>query len=280
MNQPTASNTPTATPVVASATGEETSAHQLGHPVLDVVGCSVRYGGVYANTDVDLSVHKGQLVGLIGPNGAGKSTCIDAISGFVALDSGSVRLLDERVDGLSAPDRARRGLSRTFQSLDLFEDLSVADNLSVATTASPWRSLFTDALRPLRRQRADPGVYETLERCGISDLADRRPSELSHGQRNLVALSRALAGNPEVVLLDEPAAGLDSQESETLGHLLASLADDGLGILLVDHDMSLVMRVCHRLSVLDFGRVISTGTPDKVRADDAVREAYLGAPGD
>ncbi len=271
------------TEVTSSTTTDDRSdaitSATMGPPQLEVSGCTVRYGGVYANTDVSLSLYQGELLGLIGPNGAGKSSCIDAISGFVALESGSVKLAGEAIHHLSAPERAQLGLSRTFQSLDLFEDLSVADNLAVSRRNDPWLSLFSDAFRPLRRNRRDPVVADTLDRCGIGGLAERRPSELSHGQRNLVALARALASEPKVLLVDEPAAGLDDKESEALGSLLTSLTADGLSILLVDHDMSLVMGVCDRLTVLDFGNIIAEGLPAEVRANPAVRDAYLGAPG-
>lgn len=252
----------------------------MSGPILELVDGTVRYGGVAANVGVSLSVAEGELVGLIGPNGAGKSTCIDAISGFVGLDEGSVRLQGNDVSHLDAPERKRLGLSRTFQSLDLFEDLSVTNNLSVATETTGLRTLLADALRPWRHQSLSPVVGETLQRCGIAHLAERRPRELSHGQRNLVALARALAGGPDVVLLDEPAAGLDTTESANLGRLLTSLTGDGLGILLVDHDMSLMMKVCDRVYVLDFGQIIASGTPAEVRANPRVRAAYLGEPED
>ena len=245
-----------------------------GPVLLEAVELSVRFGGVAALSDVSFTVEEGEVVGLIGPNGAGKTTCIDALSGFQPLHGGHVRFAGEDLDLLAPHQRARKGFVRTFQSLDLFDDLTVRENLVVAVDTPTWRSTITDALWP-KRHRHD-GVDETIDLVGLGPIADRRPAELSNGERHRVSLGRALVSKPRLVLLDEPAAGLDPTESAELGRLLRSLPGRGVSILLVDHDMALVMEICDRLHVLDFGCLIASGAPAEVRADPAVVTAYLG----
>jgi len=242
-------------------------------PALEVRGLSVRYGGVQALKDVDLAVGPGSLVGLIGPNGAGKTTLIDAVGGFTAA-TGSVSIAGDDVSGLAPHDRARRGLARTWQAADLFDDLSVRENLTVAAD----RPTLKTAARELVTGHATPldAVGETLALLDLEDLADRAADELTQGQRKLVGVARGLVARPRVVCLDEPAAGLDTAESQELGRRLRSVADQGTALLLVDHDMGLVLSVCDEVVVLNFGAVIARGTPDEVRADPAVVEAYLG----
>ena len=238
-------------------------------------GLTVTFGGVHAVHAVDLDVAAGELVGLIGPNGAGKTTLIDALTGFVRPSAGSVELDGEDLTPLAPAARAQRGLVRTFQSLELFEDLTVADNLRVCAETPHWWDPLVDAVRP-RRGEALEQVGWALEVVGLGDVADRRPNELSHGRRKLVAVARALALRPRVVLLDEPAAGLDTSETARLGEHLRTLPEHGVSVLLVDHDMGLVLSTCDRVAVLDVGAVIATGPPEQIRADHRVIEAYLG----
>ncbi len=246
-----------------------------GRDLLEVAHLSVRYGGVAALDDVSFTVREGEVAGLIGPNGAGKTSCIDALTGFQDLHGGHVRFAGRSLQGVPPHQRARRGFVRTFQSLDLFDDLTVHENLLVAASTPGWRSTVTDALWP---KRAPRGTLEGVaELVGLGDLLARRPAELSNGERHRVALGRALVSRPRLLLLDEPAAGLDAAESADLGQLLRALPERGTSVLLVDHDMSLVMAACHRIHVLDFGRLIATGSPADVRADPAVVGAYLGA---
>jgi branched-chain amino acid transport system ATP-binding protein len=233
----------------------------------------VSYGGVRALDGVDLTVRDGQLVGLIGPNGAGKTTLIDAATGYTAA-SGRVLLRGDDVSSLRPYLRARQGMTRTWQSVELFEDLSVYENLEVST----GRQGFGDAVREIfnGRRRPSTGADKALAAVGLDGLTERAPSELSLGQRKLVGVARALASSPAIVCLDEPAAGLDSEESAVLGAQLRAVVDQGLAMLLVDHDMGLVLSVCDYIYVLDFGKLIAAGVPDDIRRNAAVVEAYLG----
>jgi branched-chain amino acid transport system ATP-binding protein len=227
--------------------------------------------------DVDVELDQGGIVGLIGPNGAGKTTFIDAVSGGVPLDGGHVEFAGEDVTTLAPFERANRGLIRTFQTLELYEDLTVQQNLAAGSAPTPWWQFLVDAARPGRSEVVSPRVEEVLVSVGLTGLRDRLPAELSHGQRRLVALARALAADPQLLLLDEPAAGLDSSESSNLGALLHEIAGSGVTILLVDHDMGLVLDVCDTVHVLDFGSVIAAGAPEEIRTDPVVVNAYLGS---
>jgi branched-chain amino acid transport system permease protein len=232
-----------------------------GNPsVLKVDGLSVRFGGVHAVEDVSLEIREGELVGLIGPNGAGKTTMIDAMTGFVT-GTGTVVLGDRDLRGLPPYERARAGLTRTWQSTELFDDLSVEENLTVAAKDSGV---------------GEKEAKETLSLVGMDWAAAAEPSQLSSGQRKLVGVARALVAKPKLLCLDEPAAGLDSTESADLGITLRRLADQGQSMLLIEHDMGLVLGICDRVVVLEFGKVIATGTPEEVRKNPKVIAAYLG----
>ena len=244
--------------------------------LLTVDALRVTYGGVTAVDAVDLTVPEDKVVGLIGPNGAGKTSTIDALTGYHAPSHGTVAFAGQDITHLRPHLRARRGLVRTFQSVELFDDLTVEENLLVASERMGVVSALRDLLLPIGRHARDD-VDWALELCGLTDVADHLPTELSHGRRKLVGVARALAQRPRLVLMDEPAAGLDTDESIVLGAHLRALPAEGVTVLLVDHDMGLVLSVCDEVVVLDFGRVIARGTPPQVRADDAVIAAYLGA---
>jgi branched-chain amino acid transport system ATP-binding protein len=246
------------------------------HRGLETRSLTVRYGGVVANDELTIHVPPGSVTGLIGPNGAGKTTLLDAVTGF-APSVGEVELNGIRLDGLPPHRRAHRGLARTWQSLELFDELTVRENVQVAATALSIASVLLDLARPRRRSTStDPS--DALALLGLESLADSRPSSLSLGQQKLVGVARALAASPSCLLLDEPAAGLDTNESTELGGRLAAIAQRGTAVLLIDHDMELVLEVCSYVYVLDFGRLIAAGSPAEIRDDERVIAAYLGSP--
>jgi branched-chain amino acid transport system ATP-binding protein len=243
-------------------------------PCLRVANLTVHHGGLVALHDVSLSVPAGEIAGLIGPNGAGKTTFIDTLSGFTAPTSGRIELDGEPIDALGPHERARRGLVRTFQSLELFDDLTVRENLLVAAQRPGRWSLLGDLIRA--RPREPEVVDEVLSQLDLGSVRERRTDELSNGQRHLVALGRALVARPRLLLLDEPAAGLDTRETAELGEILRTLPGTGVTVLLVDHDMSIVLGVCDTVHVVDFGGLIASGTPARIRNDPMVISAYLG----
>jgi sulfate-transporting ATPase len=243
---------------------------------LEVQDLSVRYGGVVAVDGVSFAVRPGQVVGLIGPNGAGKTSLIDAVTGFTRAARGSVRLDGRELVGLSATKRARAGISRSFQSLELFEDATVLDNLRAASDPRDQLSYLRDLVHPVAPPLPGQVVAAIREFRLEQDLL-RTVQDLPYGQRRLLAIARAVATRPSVLLLDEPAAGLSEVETAELARLVRRLADDwGIAVLLVEHDMSFVMSVCDRIVVLDFGIRISEGSPSEVRRDPVVIAAYLG----
>ena len=243
--------------------------------VLDIQGLGVAYGAVQALDDLALRVEPGQIVGLIGPNGAGKTTAIDAMSGFTKAGSGSAVIAGTDASRLGAHGRARAGLARSFQHLELFDDLTVAENLAVGhetTSAIDWVSCLFRSTPPA----VPTAILEAADAAGL-DLA-QLPTSLSQGQRRYLGVLRAMATGPRVVLLDEPAAGLDATETAELGQLLRSTADEaGVGFLLVDHDMDLIGAVCDRVVTLDFGKRIFEGTAEEAGESPLVRAAYVGA---
>jgi ABC-type branched-subunit amino acid transport system ATPase component/ABC-type branched-subunit amino acid transport system permease subunit len=247
-----------ATPARAPSTPTRIGTEAL----LSVKGLGVRYGGVVALDDVSFDVPEHAIVGLIGPNGAGKTTLIDAVSGFCAY-RGSVDLDGVSLDGQSPHRRVRSGLGRTFQGVELWGDLSVEENVTVGYGAAGRSADELDAL------------FDLLD---LEPHRQRMAGELAQGQRKLVSIARSLVGSPKVLLLDEPAAGLDPTESAWLADRLRLIRESGVTIVLVDHDMDLVLGVCDHVEVLDFGRLIARGDPATIRHDRGVLEAYLGAP--
>jgi branched-chain amino acid transport system ATP-binding protein len=243
--------------------------------VVTVRGLRKAYGNRVVVDGLDLDVPTGEIVGLIGANGAGKTTFIDAIGGFTE-SKGTVTLRGAEISGLAAHRRAERGLARTWQSTDLFDDLSVRENLTVAC-GLPRASRL---LRALLTGRAidDAGVDDALALLGIAALAPALPANLTLGQRKLVGVGRALAARPQLLCLDEPAAGLDAEESRTFGARLREVVAGGTTTLLIDHDMNLVLGICDYVYVLDFGVVIAHCTPGEFRVDQKVIAAHLGQP--
>jgi len=244
--------------------------------VLTVEHLTVRYGAVTAVDDVSLEVAPGEVVGLIGPNGAGKTTFIDAVCGLTPASGGAVRLGGQDITGWGVSRRARAGLSRSFQALELFDDMTVLDNLRVGFEPHDIWSYLLDLLHP--REAAVPGqVAATVHDFELLGVLDERVDKLPYGVRRLVGVARAVSTSPSVLMLDEPAAGLSEAETAEFATLVRHLASHrGLGVLLVEHDVNFVMTICDRVVVLDFGRRISQGTPAEVRTDPAVLAAYLG----
>ncbi|WCT06051.1 ABC transporter ATP-binding protein [Rhodococcus qingshengii] len=236
---------------------------------------SVHYGGLVALDSVSITVEPGEFAGLIGPNGAGKTTFIDAVTGFTKA-SGAVTLGEQSILSLSAAQRVHAGISRTFQSLELFEDLTVRENVLVSTERSKWWAPVTELVKPRRTSKISGNVEDVLDLVGLSGQLESYPPALSLSQRKLVSVARALATEPCFLLLDEPAAGLDSDASLALGRQLVRVAQRGVSILLVDHDIDLILDVCDRINVLDFGKLIASGPTSEVRDDPAVHAAYLG----
>jgi sulfate-transporting ATPase len=243
---------------------------------LQASNVTVKYGGTTALSDVSLTVRPAQILGLIGPNGAGKTTFIDALTGFARLSGGTLLLDEQDVTAWSATRRARAGLGRSFQSLELFEDATVLDNLRTASDGHDRLSYLRDLVRPVNPPLPSE-VAVAIREFGLTEWLDHSVADLSYGNRRMLAIARAVATHPSLLLLDEPAAGLGDAESAELAALVRRLADEwGMAVLLIEHDMNFVMSVCDEIVVLDFGRVISRGTPQEVRSDPAVVKAYLG----
>ena len=238
--------------------------------LLEVRGVTVQFGGHRAVSDVDLDVETGMVTGLIGPNGAGKTTTFNVITGLQEHRRGVIRMDGADITDKKAHLRARMGIARTFQRLEVFGSLTARDN--ILTAAEIRRSWAKD-------RHADPGVEtdEIMERVGIRSVAHERVDAMPTGLARLVELGRALASRPRVLLLDEPASGLDESESAAFARLLLDLAEDGMAILMVEHDVQLVMQVCELVHVLDFGAILAVGTPTEIQQNPAVLDAYLGA---
>ena len=240
--------------------------------LLELRDATVRFGGHVAVDRVNLAVPPRSITGLIGPNGAGKTTTFNAITGLHPIDRGSVHFEGRDITNRSAHKRARMGIARTFQRLEVFGSLTVRDNILFgAEVKHGWIK---------QRATCQRITEELLDVVGLREVADVRGDALSTGVARLVELARALATDPSLLLLDEPASGLDEGETEALGRLLCSLVEQrGLAILLVEHDVPLVMRVCETVHVLDFGSILAVGPPARIQQDQRVLDAYLGAPG-
>ena len=237
--------------------------------LLDVTGVTVRFGGITAVNDASISVDGGSITGLIGPNGAGKTTLFNVITGLQPPTAGRVRFKGRDITKAPVDRRAKMGMARTFQRLEAFGSLTVRENVQVAREihAGP-ASWFTFT--------KDPKIDELIETVGLQRYVNNRADAVPTGVARLLEMARALAIEPDLLLLDEPSSGLDEAETEDFGRLLQQLARGGSAVLMVEHDMDLVMNVCDLIHVLEFGSVIATGTPEEIRSNERVQAAYLG----
>jgi branched-chain amino acid transport system ATP-binding protein len=247
---------------------------------LDIENLTMRFGGVVAVNDVTLSVKQGEIHGLIGPNGSGKTTIFNVVSGYYKATSGKISFEDKTIGGLPAHQITALGFARTFQNLRLFTSMTVLDNVLVGMGHHARTSLWQEFLAPRVVQREENAftdkAIELLGLLNIAEFASKRATSLPYGLQRRVEIARALATQPRILLLDEPAAGLNEAETEQLRDILLQIRESGITIFLVEHDMKLVMGICDVVSVLDYGKKIAEGTCDAVSCDPVVIEAYLG----
>lgn len=248
--------------------------------MLEVSGITQIFGGVTALEDVSFSINKGDITGVIGPNGAGKTTLFNIISGIYTQTSGRVTLNNSDVSGLPPEKLARLGMVRTFQNIELFAGMTVLENVMVGLHSRSSSGLLACSLRmPWSRseeKRIRQGALKWLEFTGITDLAEVTAGNLPFGKGRLLEIARALAVEPSIILMDEPAAGLNSQETMGLAQLIQRIRDLGITVVLVEHDMELVMEICDRIVVLNLGRKLAEGTPREIQENHEVIAAYLG----
>ncbi|HWK95296.1 MAG TPA: ABC transporter ATP-binding protein [Pseudolabrys sp.] len=248
--------------------------------LLKVKGLTKRFGGLAANNDISLEVPQGSLFAVIGPNGAGKTTFFNMVSGFLSSTAGSIEFDGRDVTKVPQYDIAAMGLVRTFQLVQLFKGMSVAENVEVGCHLATRGGVAASLFRPswFRKQEVEvrERAHELLEFVGLSAQAELDSELLPYGQQRLLEVARALAAKPKLLLLDEPAAGLNTQETEGLAHIIQKINAQGTTVLLIEHDVALVTRIAHRIAVLDFGKKIAEGTPDEIKAHPEVIAAYLG----
>lgn len=251
--------------------------------ILQTDRLSISFGGVRAVDEVTIAVERGHVFSIIGPNGSGKTTLFNLVSGVYTPNDGNIRLAGETVTGI-APDRlARRGLSRTFQNLQIFSRMSVLGNVMVGRHLHERTGIIADLVHwpsvRLQNQASRDAAFDALARVGLDDAADRPAGSLAYGALKRLEIARALASEPKLLLLDEPAAGCNPVETLQIESVIRSIVKDGITVVLVEHDMRLVMNISDRIHVLSSGRSLAEGTPEQVRSNPAVIEAYLGAHG-
>lgn len=244
--------------------------------LLSVQDVRKKFGSILAVDGVTLAVEPGEIRGVVGPNGAGKTTLFNLITGFLPVSSGTIMFDGQNITRRPTHDRVRRGMARTFQTPQLFSDMTILDNILVSFYGSLLRNMFSQrALRAAAQERA----VEILELVGLADVAEARASELPYASKRKLEIARALMTDPRIVLLDEPAAGMNPTEVEALMRLIRAIRTQNRGVVVVEHNMRLIMEISDQVSVIDFGRVIAEGTPNDVRRDARVISAYLGEHG-
>ncbi len=251
--------------------------------ILEADRLSISFGGVRAIDGVSIAIESGEVFSIIGPNGSGKTTLFNLVSGIYTPNDGSIRLGGETVTGLSPDQLARRGLSRTFQNLQIFSRMSVLGNVMVGRHRHERTGIVAELLHCPSVARQNEATREAaravLARVGLAEAADRPAASLAYGALKRLEIARALASEPKLLLLDEPAAGCNAVETQEIDHVIRSIVKDGTTVVLVEHDMRLVMNISDRVHVLASGRTLAEGTPDEVRSNPAVIEAYLGVHG-